>query len=234
MIELMRMLFFGDEDITSWLRARGADIVLGDYFERTAAHLMRMRVWFRGGVFRRRGGEPDTVIGDGLVVDRLCRGSRADVVIGNNYLHWPVNQQLAKFRERNFTGEEALREACRDALQPLARALKPGGIAVLMEPNDFVTADDDAAEQADLLAASMVSHPVFIRFHEAVNAILKREYGIERAVPTVTDLFPTSRLAELAASGGFRLVETIHLEGTYPSDPLDAFFVRLPMLAGSL
>ena len=231
MADLLVETLFKDSDLDDWLRARGAAEVLGDYYEPTLRHFEGMRATFQDGIFLRRGGELLPLVGDGLLLPIVG----VDVVVGNNYLHWPVNQRLATLKKENpgLAADSVLIDACRDALRPLALLLQPGGIAVMMEPNDFVVLDDDPTREADLDRNCLVNHPFFIRFHEAFNELLKKEYGVERSVPTRTPLFRMSELPILVSAGGFRLRQVHHVEWTYPR-VLDSIFVRLPLVLGAL
>ena len=69
-----------------------------------------------------------------------------NIVIGNNYFHWPVKQRLAQLRAEkvDMESDRLLAQACRDALYPLASLMPHDGFAVLMEPKDFVTIEKDA------------------------------------------------------------------------------------------
>lgn len=236
MIEFLDFVLLADRPIGAWLEERGAFTLLEEYFAPTLQHLEDMRRTFQHGVFQRRGGKLTSWIADGLRVAEFFEIlGRVDFVIGNNYLHWPVNQRIAALKKEkpDLTADSAFVEACRDALRSLANLLPVGGIAVLMEPNDFVTLDEQPEQEADLDRNCLAGHSIFIRFHEAFNTILKQEYGIDRAVPKRTSLFRLGELPVLASVGGFQLRRVHHVEWTYPR-VLDSIFVRLPLVLGGL
>lgn len=236
MIQLLERLFVLSDDLDVWLRRQGAPEILGEYFAPTLNHFRDMYLTFQNGLFQRRRGPFTPWVGDGLrLAEYRDRFGRIDVVVGNNYLHWPINQRIAalKSEKPDLTSDSAFVEACRDALRPLASILPSGGIAVMMEPNDFVVVDDDPKSEADLDANCLANHPLYIRFHEAFNALLKREYGIVRSVPKRSPLFRVSELPVLMSVGGFRLRRVHHVEWTYPR-VLDSIFVRLPLVLGGL
>lgn len=230
-VELLRTILLSLENIDDYLRAKEAPAVLGDLYERTLNHFVAMRAEFREGVFRRNGGKFLVFHQDST---EPMASSIADVIVGNNFLHWPINQRRGKYLKDGVKEDQAFSAAVADALKPLHRVLSADGVAVFLEPKDFVTVDNDPAWDADLESTTMVAHPVFIKMNQMLNGILKEEHGIERKVPKTTALFRMSEVGELFERNGFRLVRTAFHEGILPCNPVDAFFVRFPMWLGSV
>jgi hypothetical protein len=136
-----------------------------------------------------------------------------------------------------------LAQATRDALRSLATLLPPKGLAVITETKDFVTIDQcpDLGPahtcrdlEIDLERSYPGEHPRYLTFHALVNRILKDEYGVERDLTQSTKLFQTSTLPAIVQSGGFALRRIHLIERTLVCDPFDNFFVRLPMLLGTI
>lgn len=229
MIELLRTILLSDKDLARWLSSIGAPAVLGDFHEPLLDHLEGFRMWFNRGIFNRRGGTLEAHVCDGLELGSL--GLRpVDLVIGNNYFHWPINQRRAALEKEHtdWSAEKVLEQACSDALEPLADVLKPGGTMVLMEPIDFITLEDEVVYR-DLMDAYLTSHPLFVRFHETFNRILKDEHDIDRNMPKASPLFHEETMPDMFAANGFELVQLHTVEWAYTCPPLDVFLVRLPM-----
>ncbi len=225
MVELLKTTLLTQRDLHAWIGEKeGAKRVLGKFYQRTLDHLFAMRETFQNGIFLRRGGEFVAVRADGLEVDQLGLGE-VDIIIGSNYLHWPV--------EKLLTEGASLKAACRNALLPLARVLKRGGTMVLMEGDYFVEFDDSPMDESDFSGNAEADHPVHLKSHQILNSILKSEYGIQRDIPRRTRLFPRSLLAELFAEGGFLLKRFHHFERTSPG-VLDSVFLSFPMMVGEI
>ena len=234
MMELLQQVLFSDDNIGYWLGERQADKILGKFFAPTLRHLKWMRQAFQTGTFRRQGGILRRLLRDGLYLEQGEAGE-VDVILGNNYLHWPVQERRETIADEEAIEEdEILRRACRDALLPLRSVLAPTGLVIMVEPEDFVTFDDDPVRERDIEKNAFVAHPVFIKFHEAFNRILKEECGIEREVPQRVHLFKTSQLPSLMKAGGFDLKRIDYVESVSPSNPVDECLVALPMLLGEI
>lgn len=235
MIELLKIVMLSDVDLEMYMRHRGAEEVLGDLFPVTLEHLKRRRAEFQQGIYH-------TAYGDRLdarVVSSLELQSALcdyDCVVGNNFLHWPVNQRKAVLKkDQPFrTDSEIIDLAIGDALRPIARTLKHGGVGVFLEPKDFITIDDDPDLERYCEAHTMVPHPVFFTFHRLLNRLLKENYGLDRAMPKTTGMFNVSRIEGYVKSAGFKLLRLTHVETVYNCDPVKAMYVRMPMLLGSL
>ncbi len=237
MIELYRNVMLSDLALHNWLIEKDARSVLGDLYYPTLNHLLARRAQFQKSAFYRNGGKVNTLCCSSLGLSRDKMGT-FDVVIGNNFLHWPVNQRLAELRKDNASGsrseEQMLARAVNDALVPITYVLREGGVAVMMEPKDFMTDDVHPDHDAALEAGSMTAHPLFKKFHETFNRLLKERYGIDRKVPTNTGLFKNSKLQGYAEAAGLKLERLVHAENSFACDPVKAFYVRLPMVLGAL
>ncbi|MEK7598955.1 MAG: class I SAM-dependent methyltransferase [Patescibacteria group bacterium] len=226
MIELLKTVYLTKKDLKRWIfRQRGAQKVLGRFYDPTLRHLLFVREVFQKGIFARRGGELQVINADGLEVDRFVL-EQVDAIIGSNYLHWPVNKMLS--------AGLSLQEACDNALRPLAGVLRPGGVMVLMEGEDFIIFDDDPEEEADFLGNVAVEHPVFVKFHAILNDILKKEHGIQRSMPKRSVLFPRSKLADLFSRYGLKLKRFHHMESAKCANPLDVNVVSFLQLMGGI
>lgn len=235
MIELLKETLVGNKNLSDWMSGKeGAREVLGEYFEPTLRHLLAMRNAFRGGIFLRRGGKLEAIKADGLRVDSLGLDP-IDLIVGSNYLHWPVIQSLAEMKKKSpeIPTEILLKSACSVALRPLAKVMKPGGIMVLMEGEDFITFDDAPEEEQDFCGNVAVEHPVFLKFHSIFAGLLKKRYGIENDVPKRSNLFPRSTLKSIFAENGFKLERFHHLENVCVNY-LDSIFAGFPMMMGSV
>ncbi|MBI2020910.1 hypothetical protein HYS99_00160 [Candidatus Giovannonibacteria bacterium] len=198
MIELLKTVLLSDIDIPKWVsQKKESKVVLGKYYDATVTRLLAIREAFQKGIFCRRGGNLIPIESDGLYADRIGIG-KVDLVIGSNYLHWPVNKLLSKIAG-TASNSDALAQACFDALRPLSFLLRPKGIAVFMEGEDFVFFDDMPDEEKDFVGNVAVEHPVFLKFHTILNRILEEEYGIKRLMPVRSKLFPHSEIKTLFA-----------------------------------
>ncbi len=237
MIELYRNVMLSDLALHNWLIEKNARPVLQDLYYPTLYHLLARRAQFQNGAFYKNGGKAEALCCSSLSLSRDSVGT-FDVVIGNNFLHWPVNQRLAELRKDNASSnrseEQMLSRAVNDALLPIADVLRDGGVAVMMEPKDFMTDDLYPDHEAALEAGSMTAHPLFKKFHETFNRLLKEGYGIDRKVPTNTGLFKNSKLQGYAEVAGLKLERLVHAENSFTCDPVKAFYVRLPMVLGGL
>jgi SAM-dependent methyltransferase len=212
MIGLMRVVMEGTEDLDTWLRAQGADGLLKELYGPTLKYLQDRRTAFQKGTFIRHGGE--------LKIERkgvfdLEHGDYPpfDVAVGNNMLHWPVNQM--KEKEKINT-----REALLFVLGRIRRILRPYGTAVFMEPKDFMTFDGESERETDCTAHSMTTHPVFIAAHTRFGELLKKEFGIDWVVPKSTGLFPVTEFLGWCHAAGFEIQRFTHVEFMNQAEPL--------------
>lgn len=232
-MELLSLILTDGEDIDLALRRRNAPEILGRLYPGALAHFRAMRQEYLSGLFRLSGGRLIAKEGSSLDLTPAVTEGTVDVVVGNNWLHWPVNQRRAVHTTAGLPDEACVTQAVIDALTPLAAVLAPDGVAVLLEPNDFAWDDEDRSWNEMLERQTMSSHPVYLAFQETINRILKDDHGIERAVPKTARLFPKSRMAGLFRDAGFVLERTCFYEGTFSCDPIDACLVRAPMWLGS-
>lgn len=233
-IELLSSVLTDPEDLDVFLRRCGAPAVLGRLYDGTLAHFRAMREEYRSSLFRLAGGTLSAKEASSLDLTREVTEGPVDAVVGNNWLHWPVNQRRAVYKAEGVAEDEGFTRAVTEALAPLTAVLVPGGVAVLLEPNDFAWDDEDPRWDGMLEQQTMSSHPVFLGFQEAMNRILKADYGIDRAVPKTARLFPKSRMAGLFAGAGLQLERSCFCEGTFSCDPINACFVRAPMWLGAV
>ncbi len=234
-LDLFRLIA-GNGDIEEYLFAKDAPEMLGHLCRSTLRHLQTMRAELAGGIFRKAGGKIGIIQQSSTTITLEIVGGLADVVVGNNWAHWPLNQLRAERRELGIqeSEEENFVNAFRGTFMPIAYVLKHGGIAAVLEPIDFAWDDEDPAWNALQEQQTMSGHPVFIRLHEEINRILWKDHGVERVVPTVARMFPKSRMAALFADCDLTLERTCFFEGTASCDALDAFLVRGPMVLGGV
>ncbi|MFA4954173.1 MAG: class I SAM-dependent methyltransferase [Patescibacteria group bacterium] len=232
-IELFRTIIEGELDLRAYLEGKSANEVLGDYYEPTLRAFQNMRIEYRGGLFRRLGGELTPIIGSSL---EIPNGNMPpfDAVIGNNFLHWPMNQRKAEYLKQGVPESEAVQQAFRDAVMPLRRALADGGVLTLLEPKDFVRLDDDPEIDTAIEQTCHVRHPVFIALNTELNRLLHERHGIERKVPTTSPIFNRSKLELQFHECGLRLEAVKMVEATFSCSTLDWVFVRLPMWLGQV
>jgi SAM-dependent methyltransferase len=235
MVDLMKTVMFGDTDLNDWLRRRSADEVLGDLFDTALTHLIRRRTEFQDTAFCRSNRNLLSFVMSSMELLSSFRGL-FDAVVGNNFLHWPVNQRKAELKKTHPVLSDAVITdlAVVDALRPIANVLKSGGVAVFMEPKDFITLDNDPGGEAHCEAHTMIAHPVFYKFNVVFNRLLKERYGIDRAIPKTAGLFPASRIPGWCELAGLKFVKMVHIEQSLLGDPLSAFYVRLPLWLGGL
>lgn len=234
--ELFKTVLQRDTDIAAYLDHKGAREVLEDLYAPTVAHLNAMRHEFAGGVFSRNGGQLSIVNQSALLYAHLGLMNMFDAVVGNNSLHWLINQSLSA-SEHEKTGESrehAVRNAVRHALRSTEYLLRPGGVAVFLEVKDFIRVVEDADCDRDLEQATMASHPVFLKLHGLLNRLLKEKHDIDRPIPTTTGLLRTDELPAMFASAGLRYKTTVFVEGTLKGDAVDVFTLGIPMLVGGL
>lgn len=235
MIELLEQVLLSEVSIDRWMRSKGVERALEELYAPTVTHLQWMRRSFCASLFRLRAGILTPLLRDGLELSTEEMGL-FDVIIGNNYLHWPILQRRDHIMTArpDLAPEEALYQAQRDALLPLASLLKPGGIAVLMVSKDFVVIDDDPERDTEIERTLFGKHPVYHALQEAVNRILKVEYRIERTITAMTPCFLASELPVMAQRAGFMLTSIHQMDWAYTCDPIDGYFVRLPLLLGGV
>lgn len=235
MTGLMQKIMLGDLNaLENWLEGKDAREVLGDLFEQTVEHYHRRRQEFDEGIFNRHGGK--------LLIETMSslklspEIGQFDVAVGNNFLHWPVNQRKAELKKLFPDEKDSVLtlDATVDALIPIASALKSGGVAVLMEPKDFMAIDTDQEWEKDLDSHTFVSQSVFRKFHGTFNKLLKERHGIDRAIPTTSGLFLASRLPALCLRAGLRLKRIAHFEMAWDCEPISSLYVRLPLVLGGV
>lgn len=234
-IDLFNLVLGTGREIAPVLSDLGAREVLGDLFAPLVGYLEKMRRDAQGTPFRRRGGVLQTLVASSLdLAPGRLGGGPFDAVVGNNFLHWPVNQRLAAYKKDDDQGPEAnLARATVDALKPLRAMLRDGGVAALLGPFDFIH-DDVVARHADLERTAMVAHPVFRRVQGTLNRLLKEDHGIDRAMPGRNPIFRLSQMGELAKKANFHLDRIAFFEQVLRGDPLLSFFARLPMVMGGI
>lgn len=236
MLELMRLVHSDDYvDTRAWLEQREAPAVLGTLYEPTAARLIERRNQFAQCIFRRNSGKLAMHTMSVLELGTASLGL-FDAAVGNNMLHWPINQRRAQMHKQypQRSEEEIREQAISETFAAIASRLKQGGIAVLMEPKDFMFCDTDPRLEAQCEDKTMVSHPLFIRFNALFNEILKQRYGIKRDVPKTTTLFPMSRLPIWCERAGLRLKHILHQENAWFGDKIQALQARMPMWLGQI
>lgn len=232
MIELMRILMFGNGNLRDYLNEKNARLVLRDLFDSTLNHFIERRREFQTGVFHQTGGVLNVTLGS--VMD-LKDKYGFDAIVGNNFLHWPVNQLKANMNGQVGCSDERLTDAATiTALTVLKNLLRPGGALVLMEPKDFITCDDDSALDDYCEANTMAMHPVFLKLHTIFNRLLKERYDIDRAIPKTTGMFKRTKFEGWCEKAGLRLERIDYSENAMLCNPMNAFYVRLPMVLGKL
>lgn len=231
-IELLNTITGGDS-IEEYLVKKGAPEVLGEFYEPTLRYFQRVRRDYATSLFRKIGSEIQTQVASTLDLPAHLQAEGADVAVGNNWLHWPVNQRRSAL-EKTLPADEAFTKAFADAVDPMYRALRKGGTFAILEPADFSYDDTDEKLTALLEGQGMTEHPVYILLQKEINDILKKEHGIDRPMPKTARLFPKSKMAGLFAQSGFMLETVTTFEGTFPCDPVAAFYVRTPMWLGGV
>lgn len=234
MLELMMRALGPHDELIDFLEKSGAERVLERYYDLLVEHLDDMRCRYEISTFGKSHGILDMGNDSGLQLRTI--ESLVDVVIGNNYLHWPVNQRIAEMR-KNWTSDSqqsVYEKACVYSLQKLASVMSPEGTMVLMEPSDFFWLDDNPEEDQAITERSLVSHPVFIKFQRLFNEYLLQKYGIKRSIPARNQLFARSTFGRLACAAGLDLLDTEYIESIADANPIDFFFVRLPLALGNL
>ncbi|MDQ7815034.1 MAG: hypothetical protein RDU25_04505 [Patescibacteria group bacterium] len=235
-LNLLEHTFFGSKSLESILRSVEAEKVLGRYFEPTVTFLESMRREFRESRFVRRGGKLRTVLASSLDLTSEMLGGEVDAIVGNNFLHWPVNQRRAEHVKAGVEPIWALAKAQDDALQALVRVKKRDGIVALLEPIDFVTTKDDQAYQ-DMAEHALANHPAFVALHRGINDLLKTRYDIDRKMPALSPMFTLENMSEVFRRNCLNLLNVAQFERVMPvtyGDALDFMFVRLPMVLGNL
>jgi len=235
-LNLLEHTFFGNTSSEAFLRSVQAEEVLGKYFEPTVAFLESMRREFRASRFVRRGGKLHTLLASSLDLTPEMIGGEVDAIVGNNFLHWPVNQRRAQTAKEGKDSFTALERAKNAALHALACVKKPDGIMALLEPIDFVTTKDDLVYQ-DMAEHALANHPAFVALHRGINDLLKTRYGLDRKMPALSPMFTLEDLPALFRRNYLELLNVAQFERVIPvtyGDALDFMFVRLPMVLGGL
>jgi SAM-dependent methyltransferase len=236
-IDLFHLVLGTSQPISRALADLGAPDVLRDLYPPLVKYLETMRRDAQDTPFRRRGGALQSIVASSLDLwpDKQISGGPFDAIVGNNMLHWPVNQRIATYKKDDDQGTETnAARATVDALAPLRALLRDGGVAAFLGPFDFIHDDVDAQRYADLEANAMVAHPVFRRVQETLNRLLKERHGIDRAMPGRNPIFRLSRMGGLAERTGFHLERIAFFEQVLRGDPLASFFARLPMVMGGI
>lgn len=236
MLDLMRCVHGSEEtNFVAWMEAQGARPVLGSLFDQTVAKFEHRRREFVHGIFRRRGGHLILRQQSAFELDSAELGV-FDAVAANNVLHWPINQRRAELRKQNpdDDNDELRIQAIVETLAAVSRMLRPGGAAVLMEPKNFMTVDDDLAFDADGEAHTIVAHPLFVRCNALLNERLQQRYGIKRPIPFHTTLFQRSRIKEWCQEVGLEMVGVKHREIAGAGDIMPTIQATMPMSLGEI
>lgn len=232
MTELMKVVMLENNYLEQWVWEHDGREVLGNLYEITIRHLKERRAEFRDGLFKRNGGKLiiDTFSGLELTPNRF---GMFDVVVANNCVHWPVNQLKATIKKRQpeLSDEELTRSATIEVFAKIAAVLISGGAVVVQEVKDFLTLDDPLRE-TDAEMHTWVSHPVGQKMNAVFNRLLEKRYGITRAMPKTTGLFPMSKLRAWAASVDLELERVAQAEYVY-SDAVRGLHTVMPMWLGS-
>ena len=234
MLDLLRQVLLSHNDLSIWLETKGAHSVLGEFYYPTVQYLRWMRATFQGSVFYQHG-TLHPLLYNILKLQDLSLG-RFEVIIGNNFIHWPVNERMNEIKQADpqLTEEQVLARACHDALWPLASLLSPGGLAVFMDSKSFITLDNNWELDAKLEQKTITEHPVYKAFHKGLQRIFKQEFGIDYALPRKTELFRRTQLDALMELGGFRLKHFHHVDVTHAGDPLAFCTANFPLLLGNI
>lgn len=233
---LLQTVLKTEDNIKEYLISKNAQEVLDEYFSPTVAHLESMRREYWRGVFCRNNGELQVIHKSSLELNKDQLGY-FDVIVGNNFLHWPVNQLRAKYeKETGIAIMPILDRAFRDALYPLVELLWPDNDSYMafLEPKDFVVCDMDEELDSDLESMTMSKHPVYLKTQDVFNKLLLQRYKIIRPVTKTTALFRLSQMDKMFEEAGLKLHQVGFSEGSFACNPIDAFFVRMPMWLGSL
>lgn len=212
-----------------------AEKVIGQNSTKRMSRLLRgMRDEFRNSAFQQGGGPVNLNRGSCLELSV----SGFDTVVGNNFVHWPINQLRKRLEGQGEDPETAHHNAVISVLRSLGAMLKPGGKIGLLEPKNFVVIDNDPElDQMITKRSSVLAHPVYVRMDEITNEVLARDYGIIRKPAKSASLFKRSETPGLFAEAGFNSVQ-IHLRETAgdarsPQEMIEAVFASTPMhLAG--
>lgn len=212
-----------------------AEEVSGRNSAKRLAWLLRgMRDEFKNSAFQQRGGAVNLIRGSCLELS----ASGFDAMVGNNFVHWPINGLRKQLGEKGMDVENAHHEAVVNVLRSLGAMLKPGGKIGLLEPKNFVVIDTDPElDQMIAERSSVLTHPVYVRMDTLTNELLARDYSIIREPARSAPLFKTSEVPGLFAEAGFGSVQ-IYLRETAgdarsPQEMVEAVFASTPMhLAG--
>lgn len=223
MIELADLILRSDDPIEAWLMQHGARVIYGERFADMVTYFELMRRGFRS----MRAYAPLERLSL-QVADIMSLQGKADIdgVAANNVIHWPVNKLRAQHID---DGTAVVR-----VLSKLSSLLKMGGVAVLMEPKEFVVDDRDPAFEEYLESRTIDAHPIYRQANEIMNILLLREFGVERHTPGCARLFPITRFGQLARKSGFELVRVVHAEERVLVDPLTWCAVRMPIWMGGV
>lgn len=234
-IALLRHVLQTEDDTATFLERLGAREVLGEAFGPTLRHLGEMRREFRGGLFRARGGVHDAFTCSALDLSSQREGVY-EAVIGNNFLHWPVNQRQMMILEENapLSRDHAFELAWKGVMDEVSRVLVRKGIVAFLEPKDFVGANDDPTLERLCEERATVSHPAIVALQKEVNRCLEERHGIVRQVTTVFPLFRRREMNRLFCIAGYRLERSTMYEMTSACPALDYAYVRLPMQLGQV
>lgn len=219
-------------DLGEFLEARNGPEILGDFYPVSLQRLQAMQWEFSNLPFAKKGSGNLHILNKAMG-DILLSDLRAPVqgAIGSHWLHWPVQRELNKIMQGEFPSDREMTLVCEKALEPLSHVLTPGGVVVLIEPDDFFVRDDNPEAEAAASRLSQTAHPLFIKVHELVKEVLA-EYGVDHSVPQRTELFKTSRMAKLFNVAGLKLEKVLFTSvPAIPPSP-DFFIMGIPILLG--
>lgn len=224
-----------ERNLETLLSLLHAEEVVGKNSTKRMLRLLHgMRGEFRNSAFQQRGGSVNLSHGSCLELSM----SGFDTMVGNNFVHWPINELRKRLEGQGEDPETAHHNAVVNVLHSLGAMLKPGGRIALLEPKNFVVIDTDPElDQMITERSSVLTHPVYVRMDRRTNELLARDYDIIREPAKPAPLFKMSEVYDLFSEAGFHSIQ-IHLRETggdarSPHEMIEAVFASTPMhLAG--
>ena len=196
--------------------------------------LRKMCDEFANSTFRQKGGAVNLIRGSCI---ELSIGG-FDAIVGNNFVHWPINKLRKQLEDRGMDSESAHHDAIISVLRSLGAMLEPGGRIALLEPKNFVVIDNDHKLDAMITKrSSVLTHPVYMEMDRLANELLARDYSIIREPAKPVPLFKTSEVHRLFTKAGFHSIQ-IHINESYEGtlsvqEVIETVFASIPMhLAG--
>lgn len=236
MIAFLEMLFLSDRDIEESLRAGGVhELLPPDLFAPTVEYFARQRRRFKASTFAQCGGKVETKLMSSLDITSENLGT-FDVVVGNNFIHWPVNSRKAELKKLHpdWSDEMVLKTAIDDALRPLSSVLDGDGVLVLMEPKNFVVCDDDPVQEKQCADFMTSTHPLYKKFQLILNERIQKRYGVQRAVPKSPGMFQRSQIPAIFREHELDCVDVAHEESVTCCDVPYSQLMRVPMVLGAV